>query len=76
MAWIEIEDIGGGTLFLDYRASMAMPSSEAGHGNRIYFRSLEQFIVLYSKNILKESKECGGTGKEIIGDEQQKKTTM
>uniref|UniRef100_A0A0D9X8G9 KIB1-4 beta-propeller domain-containing protein n=1 Tax=Leersia perrieri TaxID=77586 RepID=A0A0D9X8G9_9ORYZ len=37
MAWVDIEDIGGGTLFLDYRASMAVPSPEAGHGNRIYF---------------------------------------
>ncbi|XP_015695623.1 uncharacterized protein LOC107304732 [Oryza brachyantha] len=39
MSWVEIEDIGGGTLFLDYRASMAMPSSEVGHGHgdRIYF---------------------------------------
>ncbi|KAF2919927.1 hypothetical protein DAI22_08g171700 [Oryza sativa Japonica Group] len=37
MEWVEIEDIGGGALFLDYRASIALPSSEAGHGNRIYF---------------------------------------
>uniref|UniRef100_A0A0E0LVF7 KIB1-4 beta-propeller domain-containing protein n=1 Tax=Oryza punctata TaxID=4537 RepID=A0A0E0LVF7_ORYPU len=37
ISWIEIEDIGGGTLFLDYRASIAMTSSEAGHGNRLYF---------------------------------------
>ncbi|CAO2188413.1 unnamed protein product [Urochloa humidicola] len=36
-AWVEVEDIGGAALFLDYRASFAVASPEAGHGNRIYF---------------------------------------
>ncbi|CAL4999070.1 unnamed protein product [Urochloa decumbens] len=36
-AWVEVEDIGGAALFLDYRASFAVASPEAGHGNKIYF---------------------------------------
>ncbi|TVU05673.1 hypothetical protein EJB05_48845, partial [Eragrostis curvula] len=37
MAWIQVEDIGGAALFLDYRSSFAVASPEAGHGNKIYF---------------------------------------
>jgi hypothetical protein len=37
MAWAEVQDIGGSTLFLDYRASYSVVSPEAGHGNKIYF---------------------------------------
>ncbi|KAM0929762.1 hypothetical protein ACQ4PT_001385 [Festuca glaucescens] len=37
MAWMEVQDIGGSTLFLDFRASYSMVSPEAGHGNKIYF---------------------------------------
>ncbi|KAK3123558.1 hypothetical protein QOZ80_8AG0632730 [Eleusine coracana subsp. coracana] len=37
MAWIQVKDIGGAALFLDYRSSFAVASPEAGHGNKIYF---------------------------------------
>lgn len=37
MAWIEVEDIGGAALFIDYRASFGVVSPGAGNGNRIYF---------------------------------------
>jgi hypothetical protein len=37
MVWTEVQDIGGSTLFLDYRASYSVVSPEAGHGNKIYF---------------------------------------
>ncbi|CAL4999108.1 unnamed protein product [Urochloa decumbens] len=37
MAWIEVEDIGGAALFVDYRASFGLLSPGAGNGNRIYF---------------------------------------
>ncbi|CAL4999069.1 unnamed protein product [Urochloa decumbens] len=37
VAWIEVEDIGGATLFLDIRASYAVASPEGGHGNKIFF---------------------------------------
>lgn len=37
MVWIEMHEIGGAALFLDYRASYSVASPEGGHGNRIYF---------------------------------------
>ncbi|KAK3121848.1 hypothetical protein QOZ80_8BG0661770 [Eleusine coracana subsp. coracana] len=37
MAWVEVEDIGGAALFVDYRASFGVVSPGAGNGNRIYF---------------------------------------
>ncbi|CAL5005946.1 unnamed protein product [Urochloa decumbens] len=37
MVWIEVEDIGGAALFVDYRASFGLLSPGAGNGNRIYF---------------------------------------
>jgi hypothetical protein len=37
MSWVEVEDIGGGALFLDHRTSHGVGSPDGGHGNRIYF---------------------------------------
>ncbi|KAK1620740.1 hypothetical protein QYE76_026257 [Lolium multiflorum] len=37
MVWMEVQDIGGSTLFLDFRVSYSMVLPEAGHGNKIYF---------------------------------------
>ncbi|KAK3123557.1 hypothetical protein QOZ80_8AG0632720 [Eleusine coracana subsp. coracana] len=37
MAWVEVEDIGGAALCVDYRASFGVVSPGAGNGNRIYF---------------------------------------
>ncbi|KAI4982760.1 hypothetical protein ZWY2020_023252 [Hordeum vulgare] len=36
MTWMEVQEIGGAALFLDFRVSYAVESPEAGHGNRIY----------------------------------------
>uniref|UniRef100_A0A0E0ICP6 F-box domain-containing protein n=1 Tax=Oryza nivara TaxID=4536 RepID=A0A0E0ICP6_ORYNI len=37
ISWVEVEDIGGGALFLDYRSSYGVASPDGGNGNRIYF---------------------------------------
>ncbi|KAF7086528.1 LOW QUALITY PROTEIN: hypothetical protein CFC21_089814 [Triticum aestivum] len=42
MAWMEVQEIGGAALFLDFRVSYSVASPEAGHGNRIYFPSYSE----------------------------------
>ncbi|KAL5231835.1 hypothetical protein ABZP36_030611 [Zizania latifolia] len=37
MSWVEVDDLGGGALFLDFRSSYGVASPDGGQGNRIYF---------------------------------------
>lgn len=50
MEWVEVKDIGGSALFVDYRASFGVVSPGAGNGNRIYFPSYSEdgkHVVFY-----------------------------